>query len=96
MLCDDARGEYASSTITSDLDIAAIDRLPLSAFHHNVNVLVASADEEGYVTTYIIAPGFIYGHPTGPLFDGPEPIAHARRSRVQYMPTYSRRGVVLE
>ncbi|RDX57050.1 NAD-P-binding protein, partial [Lentinus brumalis] len=68
-LIDDARGEFASPTVTSDLDIAAIDAIPRTAVHHAVDLLVAAADTEGYARTYIVAPGIIYGFPSGPLFE---------------------------
>ncbi|RPD68447.1 NAD(P)-binding protein [Lentinus tigrinus ALCF2SS1-7] len=68
-LTDDARGEYASQTVTSDLDIAAIDAIPPTAFHHAVDLMAVAADTEGYARTYIVAPGIIYGLSHGPLFD---------------------------
>ena len=66
---DNARGEFASPTVTSDLDIAALDAIPPTAIHHAVDLLAVAADTEGYARTYIVAPGIIYGLPHGPLFD---------------------------
>ncbi|CDO74491.1 hypothetical protein BN946_scf184979.g46 [Trametes cinnabarina] len=67
---DDARGEYASTTIYSDLDLAALDALPPNAFHRAVELLAIDADEKGgYARTYIVSPSLIYGLGHGPLFD---------------------------
>ncbi|KAI0701878.1 NAD-P-binding protein [Cerioporus squamosus] len=68
-LIDDPRGMYASPTITSDLDIDALDAIPSTAVHHAVDLLAIAADTEGYARTYIVAPGIIYGFPSGPLFE---------------------------
>ncbi|TBU33512.1 NAD(P)-binding protein [Dichomitus squalens] len=93
LLIDNARGEYASSSITSDLDVAAIEKIPSTAFHHEVDLLVNSADIEGYATTYIVVPGIIYGRPKGPLFDGAKPIAHTQTIIVpKYVEVITRRG----
>ena len=69
VLIDDARGEYASTTITSDLDLAALEALPPSAPHHVVDLLTISADTDGYARTYLVFPGVIYGLGHGPLYD---------------------------
>ncbi|KAI0701574.1 NAD(P)-binding protein [Cerioporus squamosus] len=52
-LIDDPRGMYASPTITSDLDIDALDAIPSTAVHHAVDLLAIAADTEGYARTYI-------------------------------------------
>ncbi len=85
VLADDSRGEHTSPTITSNLDLAAIERLPASALHHSVDLLVNAADSDGYATTYILLPGIIYGRPTGPLFDGPAPIARGTMSQIPWL-----------
>ncbi|KAM5537192.1 hypothetical protein V8D89_009125 [Ganoderma adspersum] len=85
LLADDSRGEHISPTITSDFDLAALERLPASALHHSVDLLVNAADTDGYATTYIVLPGIIYGRPTGPLFDGPAPIARGTMSQIPWL-----------
>ncbi|TBU21438.1 hypothetical protein BD311DRAFT_869921 [Dichomitus squalens] len=68
-------GPDPPSCITSYLDLAAIDNGPATPVNAGVDKLVRSADTDGYATTFIVAPSIIYGHPSGPLFEGPAPIA---------------------
>ncbi|KAI0701253.1 NAD-P-binding protein [Cerioporus squamosus] len=69
VLMDDARGRFTSDKVVSDLDIAALDALPPSAPHHVVDLLAISADTEGYVRSYLVFPGLIFGTATGPFYD---------------------------
>ncbi|RPD68444.1 NAD-P-binding protein [Lentinus tigrinus ALCF2SS1-7] len=69
LIADSARGAYLSPRIYSDLDIAALDALPATAAHHTVDLLAVQADEDGYARTYIVVPGYVYGAPSGPLYD---------------------------
>ena len=67
---DDARGEFASETVYSDLDIPTIEAFPPSAPHRPVDLLVVAADtEDGYARTHIIMPSVVYGIATNPLVD---------------------------
>ncbi|KAI9061106.1 NAD-P-binding protein [Trametes sanguinea] len=67
---DQARGEYATDTIISDVDQAALDAIPPDAFHRGVELLAIGADEnDGYARTHIVSPAVIYGLGHGPLFD---------------------------
>ena len=75
VLGDNARGAYLSPTVTSDFDLATIENLPVTPINSRVDKLVHSADEDGYATTFVIAPSIIYGLPKGPLFEGAEPLA---------------------
>ncbi|KAI0358320.1 NAD-P-binding protein [Trametes cingulata] len=68
-ITDEARGDYVSETIYSDLDIPLIESLPPTAIHRPVDLLVIAADDEGYVRSHIIAPAVVYGVASGPLFD---------------------------
>ncbi|KAI0635945.1 NAD-P-binding protein [Trametes polyzona] len=68
-LTDDARGEYATETVYSDLNVAQLKAIPESAFHRNVDLLVVEADEQGYARTHIVLPSTIYGIAQGALFD---------------------------
>ncbi|PIL35406.1 hypothetical protein GSI_02132 [Ganoderma sinense ZZ0214-1] len=93
LLADDSRGEHTSPTITSDLDLAALARLPASALHHSVDLLVNAADADGYATTYVVLPGIIWGRPAGPLFDGPAPIARGSMVQIPWLAApYVQRG----
>lgn len=69
IVTDDARGEFASPDIKSDLDIAMIDAIPRTVIHHAVDLLVTNADAEGYVRASIVVPSQVYGTASGPLFD---------------------------
>ncbi|KAI0682657.1 hypothetical protein C8T65DRAFT_596423, partial [Cerioporus squamosus] len=69
LIADTARGAYLASNIWSDLDVAALDALPPTAPHHAADLLVVRADEDGYARTYIVVPGYVYGTPSGPLYD---------------------------
>ena len=77
---DDARGEFTSSTITSDLDVAALDALPPSALHHSVDLLAVKADTEGYARVYLLVPGTIFGVGHGPLYEAS--ISHSRSMQI--------------
>ncbi|KAI0739622.1 NAD(P)-binding protein [Daedaleopsis nitida] len=91
VLVDDARGEYTSQTITSDLDLAALDALPPSALHHVVDLLAISASTEGYARSYLVFPGLIYGIAKGPLFDGG--ISHKHSLAIPWLTTaFAKRG----
>ncbi|KAI0649446.1 NAD-P-binding protein [Trametes meyenii] len=68
-IVDDARGEYVSDKVYSDLDIASIEALPPTALHRPVDLLIVAADVAGYVRTHIVLPSVIFGPATGPLFD---------------------------
>ncbi|KAI0331857.1 NAD-P-binding protein [Cubamyces sp. BRFM 1775] len=67
---DNARGEYASETVYSDLDIPTIEALPPNALHRPGDLLVVAADaEENYARTHIVMPSQVWGVATGPLVD---------------------------
>ncbi|KAI0073995.1 NAD(P)-binding protein [Panus rudis PR-1116 ss-1] len=58
---DNAKGLYASDTIWDDANPAQIETLPDNAVHRHVDLPITRADEEGYVRSYIILPGIIFG-----------------------------------
>jgi len=60
VLTNDARGEYATEEIFSDMDPDHMNRLPDTAFHRNVELMVLKASEQG-VRTHIVLPSTIYG-----------------------------------
>ncbi|PIL35407.1 hypothetical protein GSI_02133 [Ganoderma sinense ZZ0214-1] len=61
VLADNARGEYPSKTIYSDLDVRQLKDIPETAFHRTVDLRVVDADERGYARCQIILPSTVYG-----------------------------------
>ncbi len=61
VLADDARGEYASDTIYSDLNVQQLKSIPETAFHRTVDLRVIDADQTGYVRCHIVLPSTVYG-----------------------------------
>ncbi|KAJ7581591.1 hypothetical protein C8J56DRAFT_895195 [Mycena floridula] len=64
-LDDDSFGMYGPTDLINDTDTAKIEAIPLTALHRNVDVELVQADQQGYVKTHIVVPGFIYGVATG-------------------------------
>ncbi|KAI0737090.1 NAD-P-binding protein [Daedaleopsis nitida] len=69
LLKDDARGEYATSTIYSDVNVEQMKAIPDTAFHRNVDLLVMDADTQGYARSHIILPSTVYGIASNALVD---------------------------
>ncbi|KAG6831796.1 hypothetical protein H0H92_007473 [Tricholoma furcatifolium] len=69
VLVDDANGQHSTGTVYSDLDLQKLESLPPSQPHRIVDLSIVDADTQGYVKTYIVLPGTIYGLATGPLID---------------------------
>ncbi|KAF8904777.1 hypothetical protein CPB84DRAFT_1895995 [Gymnopilus junonius] len=67
ILIDDARGLTSEHTTYSDLDVEKLNAFPETVIHRNVDIPIIEADKAGYVKAYIIAPGTIFGYPSGPL-----------------------------
>ncbi|KAF8920257.1 hypothetical protein CPB85DRAFT_1372989 [Mucidula mucida] len=67
VLSDDTKGMRATETIYSDLNTALLDTIAPTQPHRSVDLTMFEADEQGYVKTYIVAPGSIYGRAKGPL-----------------------------
>jgi len=61
VLADDAMGMFASENIYSDLDITKIETLPTTQIHREIDLATVEAGKEGYVRTYIVLPGVIWG-----------------------------------
>ncbi|KAF8509426.1 hypothetical protein BU17DRAFT_77845 [Hysterangium stoloniferum] len=61
VLASDARGEYATDIIYSDLDSAQVNSIPDTAFHRDVELLVLNASSSGKIRTHIVTPSTIYG-----------------------------------
>ncbi|KAF9483617.1 NAD(P)-binding protein [Pholiota conissans] len=68
-ITDDARGLHADHRTYSDLDTEALNALPETLLHRNVDIPVIEADKAGFVKAYIIIPGAVLGHPSGPVAD---------------------------
>ena len=64
-IVDDARGEFASEKIYSDLDIEEIRALPSSMPHHEVDTFIF--ESSGAVQSIIVCPPTIYGISKGPF-----------------------------
>ncbi|KIY62891.1 NAD(P)-binding protein [Cylindrobasidium torrendii FP15055 ss-10] len=62
VLKDEAMGKFASETIWDDTDVDKLAQLPPTQPHRVVDLQVLEADTEGYVNSYIVIPGAIYGH----------------------------------
>lgn len=69
VLIDDAQGMYPSDVIYSDMDVAQLKAIPETQPHRVVDLDIVKADEQGFVKTYIILPGTIYGRASGSLVD---------------------------
>jgi len=67
VISSDDRGEFATETVYDDLNVDQIESLPPTAFHRNVDLAILEADQQGYLKSYIIAPGLIYGVASGAL-----------------------------
>ncbi|KAF9035283.1 hypothetical protein BJ165DRAFT_1511132 [Panaeolus papilionaceus] len=53
----------------SDLDVEALNSVPDSAIHRKIDKGIIAGDVEGYIKSYIIVPGYIFGHATGKVVD---------------------------
>ncbi|CAL1702836.1 unnamed protein product [Somion occarium] len=69
ILHDDARGAYASETIYDDMKPEQIEALPATQLHHNLDLAIEEADKAGYLRSYIVFPGTIYGVASGPFVE---------------------------
>jgi len=66
---DDAFGMHGSSIVYDDKDTKQIDSLPPTQIHRNVDLALLEADREGYIKSYIILPGAVYGRVSNKLVD---------------------------
>ncbi|KAF8177021.1 hypothetical protein BJ912DRAFT_986289 [Pholiota molesta] len=69
IIMDDARGLHGDHKTYSDLESEALNALPVTALHRNVDIPIVEADKAGYVKSYIVTPGTVFGYPSGPLVD---------------------------
>ncbi|KAI0738076.1 NAD-P-binding protein [Daedaleopsis nitida] len=77
VIVDDARGEYVTDTVYSDLNLEQIKAIPETALHRPVDLLVFEADTEGYSRTHIVCPCLIYGVTKNPLVEAGIANAHS-------------------
>ncbi|KAJ7663167.1 hypothetical protein DFH06DRAFT_1189514 [Mycena polygramma] len=68
-LGDGAKGMFASETVYNDTDIQQIETLAVTQPHHNVDLAIIDADTQGYIDSYIVFPGLVFGTPHGLLAD---------------------------
>ncbi|KAJ7673891.1 hypothetical protein DFH06DRAFT_1319008 [Mycena polygramma] len=66
-LGDGAKGTFASEKIWKDTDLAALEALPDTQSHRNVDLAIIGADTQGYINSYIVFPGLVFGKPRGVL-----------------------------
>ncbi|TCD67903.1 hypothetical protein EIP91_011837 [Steccherinum ochraceum] len=62
---DNALGQFASEDVYDDLDTERLNDLPATQWHRHVDIPIIEAATAGYVKSYLVAPGFIYGLATG-------------------------------
>ncbi|KAJ7844501.1 hypothetical protein B0H14DRAFT_3455503 [Mycena olivaceomarginata] len=65
-LADDAKGMF-SQTVYKDTDITQIETLPATQPQRNVDLAIVDADTQGYINSYIVLPGIVFGTPRGIL-----------------------------
>ncbi|KAJ6611974.1 hypothetical protein B0H10DRAFT_2223512 [Mycena sp. CBHHK59/15] len=78
-LADDSFGTHGPKEIIDDIDSDRIAALPITNGHRNVDIELVEADKQGYVKTYIVVLGAIYGTATGKFADAG---AHHTRNRL--------------
>ncbi|KAJ7661706.1 hypothetical protein B0H17DRAFT_320768 [Mycena rosella] len=64
-LVDESFGMYGPKEIIDDIDSERIAALPITQPHRHVDLELVEADLQGYVRTYIVVPGAVYGIATG-------------------------------
>ncbi|KIY64072.1 NAD(P)-binding protein [Cylindrobasidium torrendii FP15055 ss-10] len=62
VLKDEAMGRYASDTIWDDTDTDKLAQIPSTQPHREADLEVLKADAAGYIKSYLVIPGAIYGH----------------------------------
>ncbi|KAJ7134065.1 hypothetical protein C8R43DRAFT_1205642 [Mycena crocata] len=87
-LADDSFGMHGPREILDDTDSVKIAALPSTQLHRNVDIELVEGDKEGYVKTYIVLPGTIYGLATGTIAT-----AGAHNTRNQLLVNFCNMGV---
>ncbi|KAI0342702.1 NAD(P)-binding protein, partial [Trametopsis cervina] len=77
IVANDDRGMSAPDVIYDDLHLEPIEKLPTDAPHRASDLLAVEADTEGYVRSYIILPGTVWGLASGPLVEANVQKAHS-------------------
>lgn len=60
---------YCSDVIYDGMNPNQIESLPPTQPHRPVDLVITEADKEGYVKSYIVIPGIVYGITTGPFVE---------------------------
>jgi len=68
-ISDDALGSHLSERVWNDNEVDAINAIPIEKFHRQVDIPIIQAATEGYVKSFIVVPGIVYGTPSGKLVD---------------------------
>jgi len=69
VLMDKAEGNFEGTNYYDDTIPEHLETLADTQFHRPVDLEVVGADSQGYLKSYIILPGVIYGIATGPLYN---------------------------
>ncbi|KAJ3532955.1 hypothetical protein NM688_g7347 [Phlebia brevispora] len=96
ILGQDTGGMSASDTIFDDSNVEQMKSLPIDAPHRNVTVAYVDADVQGYIKTYIVMPGLIYGTVVSPMVAAGVQNSNTRALEYMISPALDRRqaGVV--
>nr|ODN92615.1 NAD dependent epimerase/dehydratase [Cryptococcus depauperatus CBS 7841] len=85
VLVDDARGEYPTDTIYTDLNpspatrvspaLHSVTEIPVTNPHRNVDLEIVQADQAGVIKSYIVLPSTIWGCGQGEVYE--KSLSHA-------------------
>ncbi|KAI5475880.1 hypothetical protein MNV49_000762 [Pseudohyphozyma bogoriensis] len=67
VLSDDSMGMFEGHDVYEDSILDDMKRIPDTAWHRDVDLSIYKADEEGYVSAYLVLPAVVYGTGTGPV-----------------------------
>lgn len=84
------QGMAVTDTIYDDADIEQIKSISPEAPHRAVTLTFVNADTEGWMKTYIVMPGMIYGAASSPLVDAGIQYSRSRGLPLGMNPTISR------
>ncbi|KAF9026960.1 NAD(P)-binding protein [Hymenopellis radicata] len=90
---DDAWGKDVPHAIYDDADVNQMAAFPDTAYHRQVDLKLLKADEEGYITSYLVIPGVIYGLPSNNLVDAGIQKENAIQPRIMIGPVLALGGV---
>ncbi|KAJ7242688.1 hypothetical protein C8J57DRAFT_1367366 [Mycena rebaudengoi] len=68
-LLDDARGMFKGKTVYNDTNAEQLDTLDPKLPNRSADLEILKADEEGYIKSYIVVPGLVFGIAAGRFVD---------------------------